>query len=272
MRFLIAAVAIAAIGGSASAQGETGFLRGRGNLDAVVSVNYDSFDEFFLGPSPVAPPITGVERTIYSLYAAYGVTDNIDLVTTLAWVDAQADAENFLLSDESGLQNATVGIKARLGKWRLGPGNFSVVASPAVKFPVRDFDSFEDNPINALGHNQVDLRARLIAQYQLDSGSWFAIEGGYDRRNGTPADEIPLNVTLGVNVLDRLTISPFYSLNDSRGETDTGLETTGIGFDRYGVGFFLPITDGLGLSGNVRRTDEGRNVSDGFSFGLVLRF
>lgn len=263
---------LSALSPTALGQGETGFTRGAGKLDTVLTFSQDRFDEFFLGPSPFAPVITGVQRQIYSLYAAYGVTDRVDLIANLAWVDAQADAEQFLISDESDLQDLTLSVKARVAEWRVGPGNFTVAALPGVKLPVGDYASFEDNAINAPGHRQVDLRARLVAQYQLDSGNWFALEGGYDRRNGIPADEIPINATLGINVAQRVTLTPFYSFVTSNGEADLGLATSGVAFDRYGLGAYVPVSDGLGITANYRRTDEGRNESEGFSVGLVFRF
>lgn len=260
--------------GSASAQGETGFLRGAGKLDLVASWNRDSFDEYFIGDSPFAPPIDGVQRDIYSVYGAYGLTDSIDLIANASYVVAEADAEDFLISDESSLQDLVLGAKFAIASTRIGPGTASLALLPGVKFPLTDYPDFIDNAVNAPGHGQVDLRARVVGQYRFDHGTWFAVETGYDRRNGAPADEVPFNVTLGFNLLERLTLTPFYShvFGVGETETDSGLATSGAQFDRFGIGTYWRFNDALGLSASYRRTDEGRNDSEGFSVGLVLRF
>jgi len=260
--------------GSARAQGETGFLRGAGKLDVVASWNRDSFDEYFIGDSPFAPPIDGVRRDIYSLYSAYGLTDSIDLIANASYVVAEADAENFLISDESSLQDLTLGAKFAVASKRVGPGEASLALLPGVKFPLRDYPDFIDNAVNAPGHGQVDLRARVVGQYRFDAGPWLALESGYDRRNGAPADEVPFNATFGFNPLERLTLTPFYSHVFGIGETedDSGLATSGTAFNRFGLGAYWRFTDSVGLSAAYRLTDEGRNDSQGFSIGLVLRF
>ncbi|MBL8859913.1 MAG: transporter [Planctomycetes bacterium] len=272
-----AAVCLATLAGlsdNAHAQGETGFLRGRGKLDLVTSWNRDTYDDFFIGDSPFAPRIGGTRRDVYSLYGAYGLTDDVDLIANAAYVEAVADAESFLLSDESALQDLTLGAKVRIGSERIGAGEASLLFAPGIKLPLTDYADFRENAINAPGHGQVDLRARVIGQYHFDAGPWVALETGYDRRNGAPADEVPFNLTIGFNVLERLTLMPFYGHTFGIGETpdDSGLETSGARYDRFGLGAYWRISDTYGLSGNYRRTDEGRNESEGFSLGLVLRF
>ena len=273
--FLLAlAVLAAAPSPNVSAQGETAFVRGRGNFDLVASFSRDSFDDFRLGDSPVAPIVDDVRRDTYTLYGAYGLTDDIDIIASAAWIDARADAEQFLLPDESDLQNLTLGTKVRLTEKRWGPGKVTFAALPGVKVPLTDYATYEENPINAPGHGQVDVRLRFVAQYQLDLGHWLAVESGYDVRFEEPADEVPIQATLGINVLDQWTLSPFLSRVVSVGDDDfdSNLSTSGVSFFRYGIGTYISVTDSFGLTANYRRTDEGRNESQGFTVGTVFRF
>lgn len=270
----LGAACVAAIAGNALAQGETGFLRGKGKLDVVASWNRDTHDEFFIGDSPSAPQIDGVRRDVYSLYGAYGLTDEVDLIANVAYVEAVADAESLPLSDERALQDLALSAKVLIGSTRVGSGDASLLFGPGVKLPLTDYADFIENPVNAPGHGQVDLRARFIGQYHFDAGPWFALETGYDRRNGAPADEVPFNLTFGFNPHERLTLMPFYSHTFGVGDapTDSGLETSGASFDRIGLSAYWRLGETYGLSGSYRRTDEGRNDSQGFSLGLVLRF
>jgi len=168
-------------------------------------------------------------------------------------------------------------------KWRfytraLGPGRFSLVASPGIKVPLTHY--LNDGFIS-LGAGQVDLRARVIAHWQEDRGRyWASLETGYDRRNGEPPDEVPVSLTLGVNVANAVTLMPFYARIEGLGDdfTETGGFTGGDGFERYGLNaygeLFRSGATAIGLSGSYRVSDDGRAGGDidGWSFGVVYRY
>ena len=83
--FLLAAAPFAA------AQGETGFLRGQGRSDVVLSYTLDWYDEFWVGDDKVEDPGVGeVERASYTLYAAYGLDAETDLFLSASYVEAEA--------------------------------------------------------------------------------------------------------------------------------------------------------------------------------------
>ncbi len=268
---VIAWAGLLALSGSAFAQGETGFLRGEGKLDVVLSYDSDSYDVFFLGSSPFAPPIEDVERQRFGIYAAYGLTSDIDLTLSGAYVNAEG-GEEFEFAEESSLENGVVQLKWRAFETELGPGRLSFLLAPGIQFPLDDYPTYDDNAINGIGEHDVVLRGRVIAHYQI--GPVFAaIESGYDHRNGELSDEVPLNITVGSSIGSRFFATAFYSAiyGDPR-TVDSPLEPITEDYTRYGVGLFVSITEALGVSLGVRRTDEGRNVSEGFTVGAVLRF
>ena len=268
--FLLAAAPVA------SAQGETGFLRGTGRTDVVLGYTLDSYDEFWVGTDKVSDPGVGeIERASYSLFLAHGIDENTDVFLSAAYVEAESDGAGGF-DDESDLQDAVLGAKVRFWQRRMGSGDFSLLALPSVKFPMTDY---EHNDVTAIGDEQVDLRARAVAHYQHDSGVYLAAETGYDFRFEDVEDEIPLNVTLGATVFERLTVSPFYSRVWSDGGPDIG--DPGFAFndvqeeyERAGVSAYLRLGEQLGATFLWRTTMDGRNTgeADAFGFGLVGRF
>src|SRR5262245_50943572 len=131
--FLVIAVAVAFAAPRATAQGDNGFLRGKGKTDVAFTYVHEEYDKFWVADHKVEDPAVGeVTRETGSLWIAHGLDDDLDLVITAAYVDAEADGTgNF--DDENDLQDATVGAKWRFWQRRLGPGSVSVLATPAVK-------------------------------------------------------------------------------------------------------------------------------------------
>lgn len=257
----------------ASAQGETGFLRGAGHLDTAISYTKDAYNEFWVGTDKVHDPGVGrVTRSTYNLYAAYGLTDDVDLALSAPWVVASSTSGNF--DRESDLQDLGFQAKWRLLRERVGPGEASFLVAPGVKIPGSDY---EENSVTAIGDGQPDYRGRVIAHYGFDCGAFVSLESGYDRRVGEPKDETPWNVTVGATFFDVLTVSPFYSAVRSYGGPNIGTDSFPAvqeEYDRWGVGAYARLTDTFGLTGFWRTTTDGRNTGDvdGFSLGIVVRY
>jgi hypothetical protein len=174
------------------------------------------------------------------------------------------------------LEDLVLGAKWRAYQTGAGPGSFSFALLPSIKLPLSDY---EDDAVTAVGDGQVDLRLRGVAQYQVGS-FWAALESGFDRRNGAPADEIPASLTLGYNPVEGLTVMPFYSLVESRGGIDISDVPAGGGFpsteeeyERAGLQVYGRLGGGWGWSAGYRTTVDGKNTRDADSFwiGAVLQ-
>lgn len=258
----------------ASAQGDTGFLRGKGRADVALSYSVDRYDEFWVGSDRVEDPGVGeIERATTSLYAAYGLCEDLDLILNAAYVSTSSDgAAGF--PDEDDLQDLVLGAKWRAHEMGAGPGRLALFLAPAIKLPMSDY---EDNAVTAIGDGQVDLRLRGIAHYQIGT-FWASLETGFDKRNGAPDDEIPLNLTLGGNA-GPVTIMPFYSQISSQGGIDIsdipaegGFPSVEEEYTRYGVRAYARINERFGLTAGWLTTSDGRNTGDvdAYSFGLVF--
>lgn len=275
MRTLIALPLIAALATVASAQGDTGFLRGEGHADVALSYGVDTYDHFWVGGTKVSDPGVGeIERQTTNLYAAYGLREDLDLVLNASYVSTMSDGAGGF-PDEDDLQDLVLGAKWRAYETGAGPGRLGLFLAPAIKLPMTDY---EDNNVTAIGDGQVDLRFRGIAHYQVGT-FWASLETGFDKRNGAPDDEIPVNLTLGGNA-GPVTIMPFYSKVSSQGGIDIsdvpalgGFPAVEEEYTRYGLRAYAPIGESFGLTAGYFSTSDGRNTGDvdAWSLGLVFR-
>jgi hypothetical protein len=266
--------AVLALASLASAQGDTGFLRGEGRADVALSYSLDWYDEFWVGDTKVSDPGVGeIERSTLSLYAAYGLLEDLDLVVNAAYVESSSDGAGGL-PDEDDPQDLVLGAKWRAYDTGAGAGRLSLFLAPAVKLPMTDY---ENNAPTAIGDGQVDLRFRGIAHYQVGA-FWGSLESGFDKRNGAPDDEIPFHLTLGGDV-GPVTIMPFYSMVSSQGGIDIsdvpalgGFPAVEEEYDRYGVRAYARIHDRFGLTAGYLTTTDGKNTGevDAYTFGIVF--
>lgn len=274
----LALLVTVAVAGPAAAQGETGFLRGKGKLDASLTYTLDWYDTFWVGTERVSMPMVGeVERETWSLHLAYGLRDDLDLVMSGALVESEADGAGGI-PDVKDMQDLVLGLKWRFLHEPFAGGHVSLLAAPSIKTPM---GTYPTDQVTAIGDGQTDLRGRVIAQYQHGSGTFLALETGYDIRNGSPDDEFPLHLTLGFTPIENLTLTPFYSRVWSEGGIDIsdvpalgGFPAVREEYTRVGVGAYFRLRDDLGLTGMWRTTVDGRNTgeADAVSLGLVLRF
>jgi hypothetical protein len=270
----VAAIATVGLGGTAAAQGDDGFLRGAGRLDLALSYGWEEFDEFWAGSDKVEDPAVGeVTRESLNLWLAYGLADELDVVATATWADAENDGTTHF-HDERAPQDGTLGLKWRLFETRAGPGALSLLAAPAVKIPL---SHYEANSVTALGDGQIDYRGRAIAHYQFDFGAYLAVESGFDYRTERPANEIPLHLSAGITLFDRFTLTPFWSLVDSEHGYDLGQGPfPGVEEDseRWGIRLFARIDQHSGITLGWKETIDGRNTGDlwGFFAGFVIGF
>lgn len=273
MHSILPLSAVLLLATSLSAQ-DTGFVRGQGRTDFALSYNVDTYDEFWVGDTKVADPGVGeVERITYNFYVAHGLTNDLDLVFNAAYADVSSDgAANF--DDESDLQDMVIGAKWRAYRRGAGPGELSLFLTPAVKVPMSEY---ENNAVTAIGDGQVDLRLRGIAHYQVGA-FWASLETGFDRRNGAPEDEYPLNVTLGASA-GPVTIMPFYSGVSSQGGIDIsdvgtlgGFPSTEEEYERWGLRAYGRVNDTFGVTAGWLTTSDGKNTGDveAFSLGVVF--
>jgi len=268
---VLALTAALAIPPRALAQGDSGFLRGQGNLDFSVAYGVDTYDRFWIGSESVEDaPFGRVSRHTVNAYAAYGLRDDMDLAFNASYVYVETDE---VFDSEKDLQDLFIQFKWRVYSKEFGSGAFNMLLAPALKAPMT---SYEDNAVPALGDGQFDLRLRTVLQCHFHNGGFLALDTGYDVRDKEPANEWPFHLTGGFTFAGSFTLSGFYSYLDSLDGYDIGggpFPGVEEDYDRLGAGAYYRLSDSLGLTANVWTTPSGKNTGDvdGASLGVVYR-
>jgi hypothetical protein len=146
-----------------------GYLKGKGVLDLAPSFSFMSAEDFSgAGGQSFAVPYRG---SMLSLFAAYGLSQRVDLVATAAYVFS---------STQSGLQDGGIYGKYRPFYGKIGSvGRLGVLVGAGLAFPLSDY---APTATGALGQKAVLAPARLILQWELPSGLFLNLSGGYQVR------------------------------------------------------------------------------------------
>ncbi len=253
-----------------AAQMDNGFLRGKGKTDAAFSYSEDTYRNFWMGNTRVHDPgVRRITRTGYNVYAAHGLSEDVDLSASTSYVHVDSTGA---IRSEDDITDLNLRLKWRCLRARMRAGEFSLLAAPGIKFPLKDY---EENAVTAIGDGQEDYRARAIFHYQSNDGVFASLDTGYDFRASRPRDEFPVHVTVGFTVIQRLTLSAYYSHVNSLGGYDIGQGPfPGVeeDYERWGFGGYWRGNGGVGISANYFETLDGKNTGDVYGFGVGLVF
>lgn len=154
----------------APAQGPLdGYLKGKGKLDLAPSFSFNSAKKLEgKGGQTYEEPYEG---QMLSLFAAYGLSPKIDLVTTLAAVFTPA---------QSGLQDGGLFLKYRPVLTSLGrAGKLGILLGTGLSGPLSDY---EPTVTGALGQKAITTPAKLILQWDTPLGLFVNLTEGYHFR------------------------------------------------------------------------------------------
>ncbi|MCS6929543.1 MAG: hypothetical protein NZM43_08620 [Saprospiraceae bacterium] len=146
-----------------------GYLKGRGVLDVVPSLSFNSARHFFGAEGQRYKE--GFNGNTLAFFAEYGVLDQLDAVFTTAYV---------FTATQSGLQDGSLHVKYRPWYRPLGRGGFlGVLSGLGMSFPLTRYDMLA---AGALGQRALTLPMRLIIQWDTPYGLFLNLTGGYHWR------------------------------------------------------------------------------------------
>ncbi len=271
-----------------------GFMRGTGNVVTAVSYSTESYKDFYKNTTQVQEPNLGTISTqSISIFAAAGITDNIDVMASLPYISASADQGYW--QTQSALQDLSIAVKWRPLQVKLpAAGTLSVIAAGGLTMPVTNYVA---NAPVAVGHHSTAADARLLVNFMSAFGFFAAIQTGYIRRGDVELDRLTLDGgdAMKTNVPDALDFSAKVGYGNSDfyldawlqsqsarggtniGDTDASFPSNGISFTRIGVTGYYPlkfIAEKLGISIAGATTLSGRNIgrSNRISIGAVYEF
>jgi len=145
-----------------------GYLKGAGVLDLAPSISFNSSKKF-VGNGGQTYDL-GYEGTLLSLFAEYGLSKQVDLVGTAAYV---------FTGTQSGLQDGGLFVKYRPVYRDLAGGRLGMLFGTGLAFPLADY---EPAVSGALGQKAVIFPLRLILQWETPIGLFLNLTGGYNWR------------------------------------------------------------------------------------------
>jgi len=125
-----------------------GFMKKKGKGSVTLSLSTESYDEVFLVPQKVnrVPVFDQVNITATSIYADYGITDNLMVIANLPYIRAEGFAStasqqnNGFENIREGFQDLGLYAKYRFYSKKMSSGSLDFMASAGVEFPVGDYN------------------------------------------------------------------------------------------------------------------------------------
>ena len=270
---LFVCLAAALVGKPASGSNLTGFMPPAGSGVVASSYTDESYDEFWRGETLVSEPSLGkITTRSAALWLSWGLTDRWSLVFDLANVDTEAGGPAGL--EDSGLQNASALLTARLWSQSRGDREHSIVAAAGIRAPLA---SYEANAPVARGDETTDGLLRLVYLLRLGDFYWSQ-QLGFELRGRDAPDCWPVFTEIGYGK-GRFTWIVSYTRMLTEDGTDIG--DPGFTFpsnreelERVGAKVVVELDSRWSAFGGGFTTLSGRNSgdADGFSLGILRRF
>jgi hypothetical protein len=270
------------ISDNAFAQGMIdGFMRGKGKIVAALSYSHESYQTYYVGNRPVNNPNLGTVTTNSgSLFLAGGITDFLDLVAAVPYIQAKPSAGYW--TTQRNIQDLSLYLKLRLLERKLGNlGELSLMGAVGLVTPLSNY--IPDAPI-AIGHQSTNTEYRLLLQHKLPFGLFVMAQGGYIRRNNVNIDRgYEVSVPDAWDYVVRsggswklLYMDAWLHIQQARSGTDLGpgvpFPGNRVSFTRTGFNLFHPVPGlkNLGVAGGMGFTLDGRNIGEATRYSLAL--
>lgn len=286
---------VAALGLCTAAQGQSlvsGFMAGKGHGSVVFTGTAERYRNVFLVPSKVdnVPIYREVRVSSISMFANYGITDKVEAVVSLPFVQSTGRANKQVLdslgatyvNSRSGLQDVAVMVKFKVLSTPVGSSQLDLLGAVGVSTPASSYQSKADlGYIIAIGNRATKYNAIGIAQLRTPSGVFVMGQAGYSARTNPVPDAFVADAKVGYAGLKLYAEAWAAVQQSSSNGTDilqpgfTGLFTaTRVNYTRVGVSVYKPISNGVGVILAASQYVAGRNVgqSTGVSAGISYNY
>jgi len=270
-----------------------GFTTQKGDLSVTAAYTYSTFDEFYFGTEKMnpIPAHNEITQNIFSLYAKYGITDNITAVVNLPYIDASGDGDSDPVNTETSvadLQDLSIAVKVNAYKLNLKEADLNLVTGIGFNIPL----GYEPNGILSIGSGAfaVDYTAGL--HLNTDVGFFSTLFATYSLRGDADNNLIPgvddfsvpnTFTTLGKigYASDLFYLEAWAKHTNSEEGVDIGgagffgnFPETNVDYSMFGATIYKNIIPELGVSLGYSQIFDGRNVgaSQNYSIGVTYNF
>jgi hypothetical protein len=230
-----------------------GFNKGAGNVDVVASFSYEKGSAYYLAEGTAAIKRS---RTAATLFAAGGITDDLDLQLSIPFISN---------STEAGFQDASAFLKWLPVKTALGKGKLTFGAALGYSLPLTDYQT---EGVNAIGQHATSVIPMGVVQYTWDAGCFVSLVGGEVFASDPTPDAL-----IGTLRFGHFNATHYWELYVQGQQADGGKNYRGTGelapmsFTQLGVDFvkaggkyYKPIGTRFGVVGEASYVLSGRNV------------
>ena len=294
---VLGAFLIAGSAGSLRAQGlVSGFMAGKGHGSVVVSGTSERYESVYLAPTKIdgVPVFEEVRVNSLNLYGTYGLTDKIDAIVSLPYIQARGQAPGSVVGDlnalfpsqgyantRQGLQDITALLKFKSYSVELGSSVLDLLGVLSYSTPVSNYQTNTGyGYIIAIGNRATKYTAAGVAHLKTSTGVFATAQVGYSLRTGPVPHALVGEAKIGY-AGPKTYLEGFASFQESNGGTDISqagfngfFPSTRVNYVRLGASAYRPIASGFGLTLGASTYVAGRNIgkATGYSAGITYNF
>jgi hypothetical protein len=288
-----------AVGSVSAGQAQSlvgGFMAGKGHGSVAISGTTERYSSVFLAPEKIdaVPIFQEVRVNSVNLYATYGLTDKIDAVVSLPFIQSKGRAPGTVISDlytlysdqgytnvRQGLQDITGLLKFKAYSREIGSSILDLLGVVSFSTPLSNYQTNTGyGYIIAIGNRATKYSTGGVAHLKTASGVFATAQVGYSLRTGQVPHALVGEAKVGY-AGPKTYLEGYASFQESDGGTDiseqgfTGFfPSTRVNYVRLGASGYRPLSNGFGLTLGVNTYVAGRNIgkSTGFSAGVSYNF
>ena len=274
----------------------SGFMAGKGHGSVVLSGTTERYESVYLAPDKIdgVPIFQEVRVNSLNLYATYGLSDKIDAIVSLPYIQSKGKAPGTVINDlnalystqgyaniRQGLQDITALLKFKSYSVELGSSVLDLLGVVSVSTPLSDYQTNTGyGYIIAIGNRATKYSASGVAHLKTSTGIFATAQVGYSLRTGLVPNALVGEAKLGY-AGPKTYLEGSASFQESNGGTDISeagfngfFPSTRVNFIRIGASAYRPIANGFGLTLGASTYVAGRNIgkATGFSAGVTYNF
>lgn len=238
-----------------------GFYKGKSNATVVLGFGFEDPKSYFAGTEKI-----DLSRSLYSisLFAAYGITDNLDVNASLPYLSS---------NKESNLQDVSLMLKYRFFQTTSESGNLEFSLGAGFSTPVSDY---KVGGLNDIGQQATIIETRAMAHYKWNSG-WFAtLQSGFSFKFEETPNSIPVTFKTG-KAAGNWYYDVYYDYQHSFGGIDylgtprpQNFKELGVDYHKAGGTLYRTFSENFGAALNLSYILGGRNTFQGPAYGLSI--
>ncbi|MCB2379178.1 hypothetical protein LGH70_16385 [Hymenobacter sp. BT635] len=263
----------------------SGFMVGKGHGSVSFTGTAESYKSVYLVPEKVSevPIFKQIKVSSVSVYANYGISDNIEAVVSLPYIrsEGQGNGQGFTNS-RSGFQDISGLLKFKVFSTPVGNNVLDLLGVVGVSTPASSYESNKGlEYIIAIGNRATKYNTLGIAHLKTPSGVFFTGQAGYSLRTQRVPNAFIADAKVGYAGLKLYAEAWASFQRSSRAGTDIlqpGFDlffpATRVNYSRIGISLFRPIAKGFGVVLGGSQYVSGRNLgkSSGISAGVSYNY